>query len=500
MKKKKETEYFNDAIRLNHLSSYREFRNNVIDKNYSNISKVTNINLKSLQRSTEFFDIRFNLINFLKLKKNKLSLFLFPYEWSNNLHVSIFVKIVSHFLFSFFVLKLSIRRILRVFKITLKPYKHNDFQNKDTVYLFSIPNHTIDILKSGNEYTLIGWLKNNLFHKNTTYFHDNKNLPNIKKKLHFNSFLPKIKIIKKIKVILVFIPYFLISLTKLFFGKWRDLYLADDHLLKEFFINSNQDFLKSYIFPYIGSHFCPSWTNVVMEKGAKVYLLNYSSSSEPNLDGQSKDSTLFRISSWQNIIPFNKDFVPTLKKSIYYPSNILKTPTIFFTHDGSMIEKFVKKDFVAIFDITPFNPEFYIGFSNVASYMYHSHEDKILFYKSFFNDILNISKEFGLEVVLKQKRYNPKQLSAYNELILELQKTKNLIILPPTMSPYYVVDNSFASIAQPFTSVGFYNETKKNVAFYDPLEILTPKHQESKRTNLLIGKKKLTLWLKKLKV
>lgn len=499
MKKKKETEYFYDAIRLNHFSSYRKFRNTVIDKSYSNITKLKNINLKSLQRSTEFFDIRFNIINFLKLKKNKLSLFLFPYEWSNNLNVNIFIKIVSHFFFSFFILRLSLGRILRVFKNILKPYKHNAFQNKDTVYLFSIPNNTIDILKSDNEYTLIRWLEKNIFHKNTTYFHENKNLPDIKKKIHFNTFIPKIKVIKKIKVILFFMPYLLISFAKLCFGKWQDLYLADDHLLKEFFVNSNQDFLKSYIFPYVGSQFCPSWTNVVIEKGSRVYLLNYSASSEPNLDGQSRDSLLFRISSWQNIIPFNKDFELTLKKSIRYPSNILKTPTIFFSHDGNMIERFVKKDFVAIFDISPFNPEFLIGFSNLASHIYYSDEDKIQFYKTFFNDILNISKKFGLQVALKQKRYNPKHLSEYNKLILELQDTKSLIILPPTMSPYYVVDKSFASIAQPFTSVGFYNETKKNVAFYDPLEILTTDHQEIKKINLLSGKKNLTQWLQKIK-
>ena len=176
-------------------------------------------------------------------------------------------------------------------------------------------------------------------------------------------------------------------------------------------------------------------------------MLNYSASSEPNLDGQSRDSMLFRISSWQNIIPFSKDFIPFLKNNMNYPSKILKTPTVFFTHDGSLIDRFVKKDFVAIFDISPFNPKYLIGFSNLASYVYYNDEDKILFYKMFFNDILDISKECGYEVVLKQKRHNPRHLSAYNKLILELQETKNLIILPPTMSPYYVVDNSFATLA-----------------------------------------------------
>lgn len=107
---------------------------------------------------------------------------------------------------------------------------------------------------------------------------------------------------------------------------------------------------------------------------------------------------------------------------------------------------------------------------------------------------INISKNFGYQVVLKQKRCDPRLSSAYNELLIYLKKHKDLIIVPPTMSPYYVIDTSFASIAQPFTSVGFYNETNKNVAFYDALEILPSKHQESKNINLLIGKENLASW------
>ena len=93
-----------------------------------------------------------------------------------------------------------------------------------------------------------------------------------------------------------------------------------------------------------------------------------------------------------------------------------------------------------------------------------------------FLHCINISKTFGYQVVLRQKRNDPRLSSAYNELLLNLKKHKDLIILPPTISPYYVIDTSFASIAQPFTSVCFYNETNKNVAFYDALEILPSKH------------------------
>jgi len=496
---KKEAEYFYEAVRLKHLSAYRTFRNTIVDKSFLNVSKDKNINLKSLQRSTEFFNIRTNLLNFLKLKKNKLQIFIFPYQWCKYLKVNIFIRVLSHFLFSIVVCKLSLYRVLKVFKLILKKQNHHNFQNRDTVYLFSIPNHCFNNLENNNEYTLISWLEKNLFHNSTTYFHDNKSLPDEEKKAIFNSFLPNINSINKIKILIIFLYYFLTSFIKLFFGKWQNLYLADDYLLQEYFMNSNKDFLKSYIFPYVGTQFCPSWTNVVEEAGSKVYLLNYSASSEPYLDGQSKDEMLFRISSWQNIIPFNEKFVSTLKKNITYPSKIIKTPTVFFTHDGSLIEKYVKKEFVSIFDISPTNPEIYFGFSCLSEYIYFFNEDKMLIYKRFFNDIINISKKFGYQVVLKQKRHDSRLIPAYNKLLLDLQKQKELIILPPSMSPYYVMDNSIASIAQPFTSVGFYTERNKNIAFYDPLEILTSNHSESKGTTLLIGRENLTLWFEKIK-
>ena len=136
---KKEAEYFYEAVRLKHVSAYREFRNTIVDKSFLNITKDKNIYLKSLQRSTEFFNIRTNLLNFFKLKKNKLQIFIFPYQWCKYLKVNIFIRILSHFLFSIVVCKLSLSRSLRVFKIILKKQTHHTFQNKNTVYLFSIP-------------------------------------------------------------------------------------------------------------------------------------------------------------------------------------------------------------------------------------------------------------------------------------------------------------------------------------------------------------------------
>ena len=55
--KKKEAEYFYNAIKLNHFSSYRKFRNKIVDENFCNLRNDANISLSLLQRSTEFFNI-----------------------------------------------------------------------------------------------------------------------------------------------------------------------------------------------------------------------------------------------------------------------------------------------------------------------------------------------------------------------------------------------------------------------------------------------------------
>ena len=339
-----------------------------------------------------------------------------------------------------------------------------------------------------------------IYLKKKKYFHSYKGLTDSKNQIYLKSYLPTISILKKIKIFLFFIPFFLLCLMKLFIGKWHDLYMADDTLIKNCFINSNPKyFMKHYIIPYVGTQFCPSWTNVVIKSGSKVHMLNYSSSSEPYLNGQSKDDMLYRISSWQNIIPFNKQFALDLKKTIMFPSNIFKGPTVFYSHNGYKMEKYVKKDFISIFDIPPLNPKKYIGFSSNYDYIFYYHEANIMFFKKFFDDIVELSKKLDLQIVLKQKRNDPRLELGYNNMLTELVQKEDLIILPPNISPYYVVDCSLASIVQPFTSVGYYNDKSQNIAFYDPLEILSPHNQEIKNSKLIIGKSNLDIWLNKIK-
>ena len=77
--KKNEAEFFYEAIKSNKLSSYRNFRNSIIDKNFAKIDNKFNANLSILQRSAEFFQIRANIINFIYLKK-KHKYFFFPFS------------------------------------------------------------------------------------------------------------------------------------------------------------------------------------------------------------------------------------------------------------------------------------------------------------------------------------------------------------------------------------------------------------------------------------
>ena len=117
----------------------------------------------------------------------------------------------------------------------------------------------------------------------------------------------------------------------------------------------------------------------------------------------------------------------------------------------------------------------------------------------FFRDLLDIAKKHNLQLVLKSKRNDHIITGQYKKLLVDMEKKKDLIILPYGISPYKVVDASYATVVQPLTSVGFYQEKNKNIIFYDPLSKLHITHSERKNTDLVSGKQNLNKWFDNLK-
>ena len=503
MLKRLDSKEFYDGVKSGFLSSYRDFRKQVIDKNFRELKNKKNNDLAVLQRSAEFFLIRNNILNFIKFKNNKNHNFIFPYSWYSVLSIKLTNKVVNHILFCFYVFKLSIRRILgSIFIIIFKSNSNLNFNTQDTVYLHSIPENTLNNSKDQNKYSLVYWLNDNIFKKKMIYLHSNKNMKNINtnNQIYLNSYLPPISLFNKIKILVFFIPYFMFSFLKLTIGMWKKFYMMDDFLIQEYFKKSNPScFIKSYIFPYIGTQFRPSWTNEVIKNGCKIFMINYSSSSQPSLNGKLYDDMLFRISDWQYIIPFNKTFVPVIKKSIIFPSKVINSSTVLFSDNDDCIAKYVQKPFVSIFDISPIKAECYLGITCLEEYINIHYDKNILFHERFFYDLIEMSKKYNLQLVLKPKRHDNRITSNYQKMLLNMEKQKDLIILPYQMSPYKVVDQSIASVVQPFSSVGFYNDKDANVIFYDPLEVLPLSHQEDHNNTLIISKQKLDNWFKNLK-
>ena len=465
MLKKSQSKIYFEGLESGQIESYRNFRDQIIDTGFDKIKNKKKSKLAVLQRSTEFFNISKNLINFIKLKDNPNCNFILPYSWCNILNLSFKNKIISHILFCFYVTIISYKRILKsVYVIIFKTNVPYNFDVKQSVYLFNTPIEAIKDCNKENNYCLTNWLNKNIFKKNKFYIHSNQSLihSNLSDCKYLPSFLPPLSLICKIKVLVSFLPHFFLATIKLTLGSWKKLYMLDDFLNETYFKKCDPSyFIKSYIFPYIGTQYRPSWTNEVIKNNSLIYMLNYSSSSVPNLDGKSHDNLLFRISSWPIIIPFNKSFVNTIKQNLFFPSKILNNSTVFFTDEENDIKKYVQKPFLAVFDVFPVYADLYIGFSSHNDYIHSARKQNIDFHEIFFRDLLDIAKKHNLQLVLKPKRNDPRITGQYKKLLVDMEKKKDLIILPYGISPYKVVDASYATVVQPFTSVGFYQEKIK---------------------------------------
>ena len=505
LKNYKDVPVFFKSISNGNMERYRSFRENIISKEISNISLLIKDKkkLSALQRSWEFFLIKRNILFFLKYFNEQKMNFIFtlPPSWIDHLNVSLFFRFISKLNFAFYVFYLSTKRLLKyIIQILFENNKTYTFDPQKYTYIGIVNNTDIFKDNSGlNAYRLTSWLEKNVIKKNNGYSHsipsmeDKKSKDNLK---YVKGLLPPLNILKRILVVFYIIPQYVFALLKLFLGDWKSLYMVDDLILEKYFLFCDKkDFFRNYVFHHVGTSFCPSWVNIVSKNKSKVYFLFNSSNSEPSFDGLRYNSFMYKSITWPNIVPFNEKFIDQVKPILAKNVKVLKTPTIRYSDCSEKINSYVKKPFLAIFDTQPVDPYYHLGISRNNNYIYHYKDKLVDYHIKFITDIINVAKKNNLQVTLKPKRFDKRVSENYLNLIKDLERKKDIIILPSRMSPYRIIDESKFSIAQPFTSVGHYENLNNKLVFFDAFNILPKHHDECFGTPLLSSKKELDKWI-----
>tara|TARA_E500000178_G_scaffold356503_1_gene434895 strand:- start:2832 stop:4340 length:1509 start_codon:yes stop_codon:yes gene_type:complete len=485
---------------------YRILLNSYANKGDHNFSQLDRYEereaLVSQQRSIEFFHLFINKKQLINPTHPRFRILILPPQSLTELQLSFAEKIISLFAFGIMVTLTSFTRSIKTILSILSLPSSPGLNKKTDGFIYQkLPPRSLDAKTSG-DYEMGTWLAKNYFHKPLHILKLNS--------INTSSFVSACCLSLKIKILTQSIFMFALYLLYLLSGKWERLYLLDDRIKCKLVRQCCIDALSNhYFFCFQGTPYRPLWTWDAEKRGSKIIQYFNSSSAEPALDGKIHDNTLNHLSCWPEIIPFNKTFLPQLKKQVKYETLLHSTPTIRINDwpDFSLntaVNTQLKtnnnyldnKQWIGLFDIAPIKSSRHIGFSKYNDYFNSLPISVSEYFEQFYQDCLDVAEKLNARVVVKPKTLTSRTCTFYIDLINRLEMEGKLLILPSDLSPYRVMDKCALNIVQPFTSPGYYTECKRKVCFYDPVSVLTKQNDYLFENILCLGKFELDNWVK----
>ena len=196
---------------------------------------------------------------------------------------------------------------------------------------------------------------------------------------------------------------------------------------------------------------------------------------------------------------FNSLFVDETKARINY-SSIVKAGSTYFFEDNARVSLPAKGSCptIAVFDIAPKKENQVCPINKNYDYMTRL-GDPLNFSECFFTTIITLAEKHQLNLVIKPKRHNSSILSGYHEILSKLGQHDRVTIASSEISAFRLVDYCDGGIVQPFTSIGYYDETSTPLTFYDPLSLLDKTLNQQKGQELCSGPDELSEWILRVK-
>ena len=117
---------------------------------------------------------------------------------------------------------------------------------------------------------------------------------------------------------------------------------------------------------------------------------------------------------------------------------------------------------------------------------------------NFLNHILNCTKNYEVQIIIKLKRDHPYIHDEYRKFINNLKKDSRINIIDPNISAKSVIVKSDLVISSPYTSTSLIaNHYKIPTIFYDSSNSLTQEEPCLKKVQLLKSEMQLFQWIKK---
>ncbi len=370
---------------------------------------------------------------------------------------------------------------------------------KEYLYFDRITHDNLPVTtSSGTSYDIISWVINHYGISNKFIYHPIKKSKQFKYENNILKFQKKPFVIDffSSNCLTIFLKATKKIVTALISFKWDQYLLLKEDLDDIFYKygSKNNINLKKYFTPNHITIYRPIWTYSAEKNGADIITYFYSISSEPlSANKKQYDYANISLMSW----PINLVFDPIQKQEYdkLMTKNVVNqlVPPIYFNTSSKTINK-NHKNIIAVFDIDPRRRSTNLGISTYNDYDF----DLYSVHKNFLMDIINADKNKECTFMIKPKRKLSKKkvLSKYTELLDELHKLKNVIVLPPEIPTFHLIEKAKLIISFPFTSTSIIAKLmSKTSIFYDSTNQLNPDDPGAHGIEI-INNKTIRKWLK----
>lgn len=429
-----------------------------------------------------------------------------PQEWCKILKNKGFKvsEVICRVLWFFFLLKLYLFGIIRIFQIIINSFPINFFQKltiKNYSYFSKLSENNLPIIINNRKsYDVISWY----WDKYKTRNHDNINqiYTSVKSKFYKNlkknhiffqkSIFPRFFRFKPFfKYLFWSLKVSTSTLIDLLLNRWWNVIMLNEAVFR---IQANllekQHLAREYLFSNSEVIYRPLWTYEAEEKGSKVILYFYSINYE-NFLNPKKIIPVYLLMNWPHYLVWNKrqaDFI--LLNTINSDPTVEIVGPIWFSDSPVSIPRF-KEKIVAVFDVIPYRE------SIIRSYCFETDYYNFLNISYFWKEICKLSKDKKIKFVLKSKReINCTHSKNYFNLLNNISKKDNIYLLNSNLSPYHIIKASDRVICYPFTSVALMaNELNKQTIYFDPTKLIKKNSPCANNIPILHDIKELELWL-----
>ena len=368
---------------------------------------------------------------------------------------------------------------------------------KEYVYFDRIKEDNLPVTSTVTSYDIITWVINYFGIRGKLLCHPVKKSEENRYKMNVIKFQNKPFSIDVFSTnfLKIFIKGIKKILSALISFEW-DKYLLLKEDIDSIFYNygsKNNIKLKKYFVPNHISIYRPIWTYAAEKNGVDIITYFYSISSEPlSADKKQYDYQNISLMNW----PKNLVFDPIQKEELdkLMPKHVVNklVPPIYFNTSSKRINKNFK-NLIAIFDTDPQRRSFKFGISSYNDYDF----DLFEVHKNFLLDIINAdkNKEFTFMIKPKRKLSKKNELTKYTDLLVELNKLKNVILLPPEIPTFHLIEKAKLIISFPFTSTSVIAKLmSKKTIFYDSTDQLNQNDPGAHGIEI-INKRKIRKWL-----